>query len=201
MLALDIGRSRLTALRRMAARQQHGGMVSTHAADLRDFASMLARRRRLAAAGGGEAAQQAQQGPGEAAEAEAAGAAGSDGSDESAEDAGASRRTPWPAEFDRVLLDAPCSGTGVLAKRADLRWRRTPEEVEQMAGLQGQLLAAAASELGGGLRGRSGACVCRRRAAFLAIDNLSSPMFCPAQHFPGLLQTRVFVRITNVQAL
>lgn len=158
VLALDIGRSRLTALRRMAARQQHGAMVSTHAADLREFASLLARRRRLAAAGGGEAAQQAQQGPGEAAEAEAAGVAGSDASDESAEDAGDSRRRAWPTEFDRVLLDAPCSGTGVLAKRADLRWRRTPEEVEQMAGLQGQLLAAAGSErVGMGLWGGTGA--------------------------------------------
>ena len=34
--------------------------------------------------------------------------------------------------FDRVLLDAPCSGTGVLAKRADLRWRR---ELSDLAGL------------------------------------------------------------------
>ncbi|EFN51136.1 hypothetical protein CHLNCDRAFT_8770, partial [Chlorella variabilis] len=49
---------------------------------------------------------------------------------------------PW--QYDRVLLDAPCSGTGVLAKRADLRWRRTPEELRQLAALQGELLDAAA---------------------------------------------------------
>ncbi|NNL67940.1 MAG: 16S rRNA (cytosine(967)-C(5))-methyltransferase RsmB, partial [Myxococcales bacterium] len=30
--------------------------------------------------------------------------------------------------FDRVLLDAPCTGLGVLAKRADLRWQRSPED-------------------------------------------------------------------------
>ncbi|PRW33142.1 Ribosomal RNA small subunit methyltransferase B isoform B [Chlorella sorokiniana] len=138
ILALDIGRSRLAALRGMAARQQHGAMVSTHAADLRDFAPMLAQRRRQSAVGGEDAqqeVQEAQQGEREAAEAHG-----------SADDqAGDSRSKPWPTQFDRVLLDAPCSGTGVLAKRADLRWRRTPEEVEQMAGLQGQLLAAAAS--------------------------------------------------------
>ena len=46
--------------------------------------------------------------------------------------------------FDRVLLDAPCSGTGVLAKRADLRWRRTPEDLAELTALQDALLDAAA---------------------------------------------------------
>lgn len=46
--------------------------------------------------------------------------------------------------FDRVLLDAPCSGSGVLAKRADLRWRRSPEQVAELADLQDRLLEAAA---------------------------------------------------------
>ena len=38
--------------------------------------------------------------------------------------------------FDRVLLDVPCSGTGVLAKRADLRWRVSAQGIQQLAGLQ-----------------------------------------------------------------
>ncbi|GAB5535114.1 MAG: 16S rRNA (cytosine(967)-C(5))-methyltransferase RsmB [Rubricoccaceae bacterium] len=46
--------------------------------------------------------------------------------------------------FDRVLLDAPCSGTGVLAKRADLRWNRSPEDLIELAALQDALLDAAA---------------------------------------------------------
>jgi 16S rRNA (cytosine967-C5)-methyltransferase len=45
---------------------------------------------------------------------------------------------------DRVLLDAPCSGLGVLAKRADLRWRRTPEGIGELTDLQDELLDAAA---------------------------------------------------------
>ncbi|GIV62495.1 MAG: ribosomal RNA small subunit methyltransferase B [Rhodothermaceae bacterium] len=45
---------------------------------------------------------------------------------------------------DRVLLDAPCSGLGVLARRADLRWRRTPEEIDELTRLQDELLDAAA---------------------------------------------------------
>jgi 16S rRNA C967 or C1407 C5-methylase (RsmB/RsmF family) len=39
---------------------------------------------------------------------------------------------------------AAAAGLGVVGKRADLRWRRTPEQVEQLEGLQDQLLAAAA---------------------------------------------------------
>ncbi len=54
--------------------------------------------------------------------------------------------TTWPGDgpFDRVVLDAPCSGTGVLAKRADLRWRRSPEGLAELAELQDRLLDAAA---------------------------------------------------------
>lgn len=46
--------------------------------------------------------------------------------------------------FDRVLLDAPCSGLGVLSKRADLRWKRRPEDIEELTELQDELLDAAA---------------------------------------------------------
>ena len=46
-------------------------------------------------------------------------------------------------EADRVLLDAPCSGLGVLSKRADLRWRRGAEGVRELAHLQDELLHAA----------------------------------------------------------
>jgi len=41
---------------------------------------------------------------------------------------------------DRVLLDAPCSGLGTLHRRADARWRQTPETVRELSTLQGQLL-------------------------------------------------------------
>jgi 16S rRNA C967 or C1407 C5-methylase (RsmB/RsmF family) len=42
--------------------------------------------------------------------------------------------------FDKVLVDAPCSGLGVLGKRADLRWRRTVEEVAVAVGVQREVL-------------------------------------------------------------
>lgn len=46
---------------------------------------------------------------------------------------------------DAVLLDAPCSGTGVLAKRADLRWRRRETDMERFSSQQDELLDAAAN--------------------------------------------------------
>lgn len=48
---------------------------------------------------------------------------------------------------DRVLLDAPCSNTGVMRRRVDLRWRVSPEEIARLAALQAKLLAAAANEV------------------------------------------------------
>ena len=45
--------------------------------------------------------------------------------------------------FDRVLVDAPCSGLGVLAKRADLRWRMGLNDLATLQNLQMQLLRSA----------------------------------------------------------
>ncbi len=51
---------------------------------------------------------------------------------------------PWrPGSFDRVLVDAPCSGLGVLRRRPDARWRVQPGDVPRLAGLQRRLLSAA----------------------------------------------------------
>jgi 16S rRNA (cytosine967-C5)-methyltransferase len=47
-------------------------------------------------------------------------------------------------QFDRVLLDAPCSNTGVLRRRADLRWRLEESEIPKLATLQEKLLVSAA---------------------------------------------------------
>lgn len=47
-------------------------------------------------------------------------------------------------EADGVLLDAPCTGTGVLSKRADLRWRRDEEGLKNAVELQAKLLDSAA---------------------------------------------------------
>lgn len=49
-----------------------------------------------------------------------------------------------------VFLDAPCSGLGVLSRRPDIKWKRTEAECAGLAGLQGEMLAAAADLLPAG---------------------------------------------------
>ncbi|MBU6401363.1 MAG: 16S rRNA (cytosine(967)-C(5))-methyltransferase RsmB [Verrucomicrobia bacterium] len=49
--------------------------------------------------------------------------------------------------FDRVLVDAPCSNTGVMRRRVELRWRLRPEEIERLSGIQLDLLCQAARRL------------------------------------------------------
>ena len=54
------------------------------------------------------------------------------------------RTAPLPdAAFDRVLVDAPCTGLGALRRRPEARWRRRPDDVAGLARLQRELLAAA----------------------------------------------------------
>jgi len=50
-----------------------------------------------------------------------------------------------PPQAHRVLVDVPCSGLGVLAKRADLRWQREPDDLDELLALQDELLDAAAA--------------------------------------------------------
>lgn len=54
--------------------------------------------------------------------------------------------------FDVVLLDAPCTGLGTGRRRPEVRWRRTPDDVEALAALQRDLLAAAGRWLAPGGR-------------------------------------------------
>ena len=49
--------------------------------------------------------------------------------------------------FDRVLVDPPCSGLGTLQGHPDLRWRITPEAIEEMAQAQGNIVRAAVAAL------------------------------------------------------
>jgi 16S rRNA (cytosine967-C5)-methyltransferase len=60
---------------------------------------------------------------------------------------GDARTWETPDTFDAVLVDAPCSGTGTLRRRAELRWRRKPEDIERLVRLQGELLVAAAGHV------------------------------------------------------
>lgn len=51
---------------------------------------------------------------------------------------------------DRILVDAPCSGLGTLRRRPDIKWKRRPEDIRDMAETQSALLGAAAAALAPG---------------------------------------------------
>ena len=61
-------------------------------------------------------------------------------------------------KFDRVLVDAPCSGLGTLRRNPDLKWRQTEESISEFAAKQTEILAAAARLLKPGGRLVYGTC-------------------------------------------
>jgi len=59
--------------------------------------------------------------------------------------ADASRPLPFSRQFDRVLLDAPCSGVGTLRRDPDIRWRRREEDLPALAAAQRRMVEQAAA--------------------------------------------------------
>jgi len=57
----------------------------------------------------------------------------------------ADETTAGEAKFDRVLVDVPCTNTGVIRRRLDLRWRLSPSQTKRLADEQLQLLVRAAA--------------------------------------------------------
>lgn len=54
---------------------------------------------------------------------------------------------PTGLQFDRILVDAPCSNTGVMRRRVDLRWRLRPEEIARLSRCQSGILRQCAGQL------------------------------------------------------
>jgi len=59
----------------------------------------------------------------------------------------AAKPLPFANEFDRILVDAPCSGTGTLARHPEIRWRLTPEQLGGFKSIQSSLVTFAAENL------------------------------------------------------
>jgi len=60
----------------------------------------------------------------------------------------ATRPLPFASGFDRVLIDAPCSGTGTLSRNPEIRWRLKPEDLNQAHRLQLGMLRNALAAAG-----------------------------------------------------
>jgi 16S rRNA (cytosine967-C5)-methyltransferase len=61
-------------------------------------------------------------------------------------------RLPFRAEFDRVLADVPCSGTGTLARNPEIKWRLTPADLGDLQSRQIAILRAAMQHVAPGGR-------------------------------------------------
>jgi 16S rRNA (cytosine967-C5)-methyltransferase len=60
------------------------------------------------------------------------------------------RNLPVSGQFDRILVDAPCSGTGTLARHPEIKWRLQPEQLSALQSLQIDILTAAMKHLAAG---------------------------------------------------
>ncbi len=60
---------------------------------------------------------------------------------------GRERTAETPETYDRILVDAPCTGLGALRRRPEARWRKAPADVPELTGLQRDLLSGAVSAL------------------------------------------------------
>lgn len=77
-----------------------------------------------------------------------------------------------PADFDRVLVDPPCSGLGTLQARPDLRWQPRRAEIAELAAKQTELLRAGAARLRPGGSLVYSVCTVSRREADAVVDGL-----------------------------
>jgi 16S rRNA (cytosine967-C5)-methyltransferase len=59
---------------------------------------------------------------------------------------------PFRRQFDRILVDAPCSGTGTLARNPEIKWRLAPDDLDALSARQGRILENAMDALAPGGR-------------------------------------------------
>jgi 16S rRNA (cytosine967-C5)-methyltransferase len=90
-------------------------------------------------------------------------------------------RPPFRRGFDSVLLDAPCSGLGTLARNPDIRWRLAPDDVVRHAARQSALLASVAGCVRAGGRLVYAACSLEPDETSAVVDGFlaGQPAFVP----------------------
>ncbi|HEX6547087.1 MAG TPA: RsmB/NOP family class I SAM-dependent RNA methyltransferase, partial [Bryobacteraceae bacterium] len=59
----------------------------------------------------------------------------------------ASRELPFRNQFDRILVDAPCSGTGTLSRNPEIKWRVSSQDFERFKERQVRILGRALAQL------------------------------------------------------
>jgi 16S rRNA (cytosine967-C5)-methyltransferase len=92
--------------------------------------------------------------------------------------------------FDAILIDVPCSNTGVMARRAEVRWRLRPNDIGELAELQHRLLRSALNQLSPTGRVVYSTCSIEPEENRGVVDAVlrTAPewrMICEDEHLPG----------------
>jgi 16S rRNA (cytosine967-C5)-methyltransferase len=77
-----------------------------------------------------------------------------------------------PAEFDRVLADVPCSGTGTLARNPEIKWRLQPEDLADLQRRQVGILRAALRQLAPGGRAVYSTCSLQKEECEAVVEEV-----------------------------
>ncbi|QKG84680.1 16S rRNA (cytosine(967)-C(5))-methyltransferase RsmB [Kroppenstedtia pulmonis] len=108
---------------------------------------------------------------------------------------------------DFVLLDAPCSGLGVIRRKPDIKWRKTAQQIEEILPLQAELLRSAAKLVKPGGTLVYSTCTLDPReneemvASFLASHRDFRPDPCFSDYLPDLVQQRGLFQGAGIQIL
>lgn len=111
------------------------------------------------------------------------------------------------AGFDRILVDAPCSGFGVIRRKPDIKWRKTPADIPALAAVQTDILRALAPLLKPGGKMVYSTCTIESEENEKIISSFlqENPAFTldPSgeDRLPEPLQTRLPVSGTGMQLL
>jgi 16S rRNA (cytosine967-C5)-methyltransferase len=96
-----------------------------------------------------------------------------------------SQPLPFRARFDRILLDAPCSGTGTLARNPEIKWRLRPSDITGLAAKQASLLANALERLAPGGRLVYSTCSLEREENEGVVEQAGAPVVGLFRRLPG----------------
>jgi len=102
----------------------------------------------------------------------------------------ATRPLPFATAFDRILVDAPCSGTGTLARHPEIRWRLRQEPLAEFHALQTKLLHVALAHLAPGGRLVYSTCSIEleeNESVIAAVDSSGAYRIVPAAESARLL--------------
>jgi 16S rRNA (cytosine967-C5)-methyltransferase len=95
----------------------------------------------------------------------------------------ATQPLPFNIKFDRILVDAPCSGTGTLGRNPEIKWRTTMEDVQRFPALQRQILKNALDYLRPGGRLVYSTCSLQREENEEVVDGF--PVVSTLTRLPG----------------